>query len=125
MISSTSSFASSMPATSANVTLFCESLSMRALALPKRHRLAAARLELPHEEEEHDADEEHRQERDERGRPEGRRVLFLEVDLELPVLGEGVVLEVLDERLVGHGAEGLDLRVLAVDDVRERDTRDP
>ncbi len=35
MISSTSSFASSMPATSANVTLFCESLSMRALALPK------------------------------------------------------------------------------------------
>ena len=35
MISSTSSFASSMPATSAKVTLFCESLSMRALALPK------------------------------------------------------------------------------------------
>jgi hypothetical protein len=34
MISSTSSFASSMPATSANVTLFCESLSMRAFALP-------------------------------------------------------------------------------------------
>ena len=35
MISSTSSFASSTPATSANVTLFCESFSMRAFDLPK------------------------------------------------------------------------------------------
>ena len=35
MISSQSSFASSMPATSANVTLFCDSFSMRALDLPK------------------------------------------------------------------------------------------
>ena len=35
MISSTSSFASSTPATSANVTLFCESESIRALLLPK------------------------------------------------------------------------------------------
>ena len=35
MISSTSSFASSTPATSANVTLFWESFSMRAFDLPK------------------------------------------------------------------------------------------
>ena len=35
MISSTSSFASSMPATSAKVTLFCDSLSSRARDLPK------------------------------------------------------------------------------------------
>ena len=35
MISSSSSFASSMPATSANVTLFCDSLSRRARDLPK------------------------------------------------------------------------------------------
>ncbi len=82
-------------------------------------RPPAPRLQLAHEEEEHDADEEHGQQRDEGGRPEGRRVLFLEVDLELPVLGEGVILEVLDERLVGDGAEGLDLRVLSVDRVRE------
>ncbi len=35
MISSSSSFASSMPATSAKVTLFCDSLSRRARDLPK------------------------------------------------------------------------------------------
>ena len=35
MISSSSSLASSMPATSANVTLFCDSLSRRARDLPK------------------------------------------------------------------------------------------
>src|SRR5580700_2351307 len=57
------------------------------LGLAERHGLAAARLELPHEEEEHDADEEHRQQRHERRRPEGRGVVLLEVDLELAVLG--------------------------------------
>ena len=51
------------------------------LGLAEAHRLAAARLELPHEEEEHDAEEDHRQEGDERRRPEGRRVFLLEVDL--------------------------------------------
>jgi hypothetical protein len=76
MISSTSSLASSMPATSANVTLFCESLSMPRLGLAEAHGLAAAGLELAHEEEEHDADEEHRQQRHERRRPEGRESSF-------------------------------------------------
>ena len=43
MISSTSSLASSTPATSLNVTWFWFSVSSFALDLPKRHRLAAAR----------------------------------------------------------------------------------
>ena len=83
------------------------------LGLAEAHRLAAARLELPHEEEEHDADEEHRQEGHEGRRPEGRRVFLLEVDLELarPVVSSrGLLLEVVDERLVGHGAQRLVLR---------------
>ena len=89
------------------------------LRLAEGHRLTAAGLKLTHEEEEHDADEEHREERHERGRPERRRVFLLEIDLEFPVLRERIVLEVLDQRLIRHGAERLDRAVLPVDDVRE------
>jgi hypothetical protein len=55
---------------------------------------------------------EHREQRDERARPEGRGVLLLEIDL-----GGGGVLHVggrlqgRDERLVGDGADGLALEL--------------
>src|SRR6266487_2542935 len=52
MISSTSSFASSTPATSANVTFFLVLAEELGFRFAEAHRLAAARLQLPHEEEE-------------------------------------------------------------------------
>ena len=119
MISSTSSLASSIPATSANVTLFCESLSMRAFRLAERHRLAAARLELAHEEEEHDADEEHREEGDERRGPERASSLpsrsRLGASRSALRPAAGLLLEVVDERLVGDGPQRFLLGVLPVD----------
>ncbi len=78
MISSTSSLASSTPATSLNVTLFWCSLSSLAFDLPKRHRLAAARLQLAHEEEEDADEEQHRQPPHEHLRPEARLILGLD-----------------------------------------------
>ena len=50
MISWSSSFASSTPATSLNVTFFCELDEELRAALAERQGLVAAALHLPHEE---------------------------------------------------------------------------
>ena len=59
---------------------------MRALRLAEAHRLAAAGLELPHEEEEHEPMKSIGRSVTSVRRPERRRVFLLEVDLELRVL---------------------------------------
>jgi hypothetical protein len=92
MISSISSFASSMPATSCERDLVLRLAEQLRAALAEAHRLAAARLELAHEQVEHAEEEDHRQDRHRRARPEGRAVFLLEGD------GDAVLAE---ELLVG------------------------
>ena len=84
------------------------------LALAEAHGLAAAGLDLAHEQEEHDPDEDHREEGHDGGRPERGGLVLLEVDLR----GRGVLdvwpgLQRGQERLVGDGAHGfVDERLL-------------
>ena len=74
MISCSSSFASSTPATSLNVTFFCETARQLRLALAERQRLVAAALHLAHEEDPEADEQQDRRPRIEQRRPgAGRR----------------------------------------------------
>ena len=80
---------------------------------------ATAGLELAHEEEQHEADEDHWEQREQRARQERRALVFVERDLRR--VDRGVVrTELRQQRFVGLGADGLAqegaLRVLAAAD---------
>ena len=111
MISSSSSLASSMPATSLNVTLFVVLAEQLRAALAEGHRLAAAALHLAHEEDPEADQEQHREPVDEEHVPERLGILAARVD------PDALFAEVADELgiLRGEGLETLAVGLLALD----------